>query len=66
MLAFWILYVPRMHTYTTYVVEMQQYIDISAYRDTLGSDTVSIHIYVGRINISNTRGQQPSKIAHKI
>ena len=28
-----------MHT-----LEMQQYIDISSYRDTLGSDTVSIHI----------------------
>ena len=26
------------------VLEMQQYIDISPYRDTLGSDTVSIHI----------------------
>ena len=25
-------------------LEMQQYIDISSYRDTLGSDTVSIHI----------------------
>ena len=25
------------------VLEMQQYIDISSYRDTLGSDTVSIH-----------------------
>ena len=25
-------------------VEMQRYIDISSYRDTLGSDTVSIHI----------------------
>ena len=28
----------------TYILEMQQYIDISPYRDTLGSDTVSIHI----------------------
>ena len=27
-----------------YVLEMQQYIDISPYRDSLGSDTVSIHI----------------------
>ena len=27
-----------------YILEMQQYIDISSYRDTLGSDTVSIHI----------------------
>ena len=27
-----------------YVLEMQQYIDISPYRDTLGGDTVSIHI----------------------
>ena len=27
-----------------YVLEMQQYIDVSTYRDTLGSDTVSIHI----------------------
>ena len=26
------------------VLEMQQYIDISSYHDTLGSDTVSIHI----------------------
>ena len=25
-------------------LEMQQYIDISPYRDSLGSDTVSIHI----------------------
>ena len=25
-------------------IEMQRYIDISPYRDTLGSDTVSIHI----------------------
>ena len=25
-------------------IEMQQYIDISPYHDTLGSDTVSIHI----------------------
>ena len=29
-------------------VEMQQYIDISPYRDTLGSDTVSIHIKLYR------------------
>ena len=28
--------------------EMQQYIDISPYRDTLGSDTVSIHIKLYR------------------
>ena len=28
-----------------YILEMQQYINISSYRDTLGSDTVSIHIY---------------------
>ena len=28
----------------TYVLEMQQYIDILPYRDTLGGDTVSIHI----------------------
>ena len=27
-----------------YEVEMQQYIDISPYHDTLGDDTVSIHI----------------------
>ena len=27
-----------------YVLEMQQYINISPYRDTLGGDTVSIHI----------------------
>ena len=26
------------------LLEMQQYIDISPYRDTLGGDTVSIHI----------------------
>ena len=26
------------------ILEMQQYIDILSYRDTLGSDTVSIHI----------------------
>ena len=35
------------HVYTyihVYIIEMQQYIDISPYRDTLGSDTVSIHI----------------------
>ena len=31
---------------------MQQYIDISPYRDTLGSDTVSIHI-LSCIDISN-------------
>ena len=30
--------------YSIRVLEMQQYIDISSYRDTLGSDTVSIHI----------------------
>ena len=29
---------------TLYIVEMQQYIDISPYRDTLGSHTVLIHI----------------------
>ena len=29
---------------TCYILEMQRYIDISSYRDTLGSDTVSIHI----------------------
>ena len=28
------------------VLEIQRYIDISSYRDTLGSDTVSIHIKV--------------------
>ena len=27
-----------------HVLEMQRYIDILPYRDTLGSDTVSIHI----------------------
>ena len=27
-----------------YILEMQQFIDISSYHDTLGSDTVSIHI----------------------
>ena len=26
------------------LLEMQRYIDMSSYRDTLGSDTVSIHI----------------------
>ena len=30
------------------LIEMQQYIDISPYHDTLGSDTVSIHMYLGR------------------
>ena len=29
---------------TTNLLEMQRYIDISSYRDILGSDTVSIHI----------------------
>ena len=36
-----------LHVYSNkhvYTVEMQQYIDISPYRDTLGGDTVSIHI----------------------
>ena len=32
------------HTHNTHPLEMQQYIDISSYCDTLGSDTVSIHI----------------------
>ena len=31
------------HTHVC-VLEMQQYINISPYRDTLGGDTVSIHI----------------------
>ena len=30
--------------YSDNTSEMQQYIDISPYRDTLGGDTVSIHI----------------------
>ena len=34
----------RTYVLRTYVLEMQQYIDISPYCDTLGSDTVSIHI----------------------
>ena len=34
------------HYLRMYVLEMQQYIDISPYCDTLGSDTVSMHIYV--------------------
>ena len=51
-----------MHMYCTYifckllyhyVLEMQQYIDISPYRDTLGSDTILIYIYVGHIDLSN-------------
>ena len=33
------------------VLEMQQCIDISPYRDTLGGDTVSIHSYVSCIDI---------------
>ena len=35
------------------ILEMQRYIDILSYCDTtlLGSDTVLIHIYIGRINI---------------
>ena len=33
---------------TLYRVEMQQYIDISPYRDALNSDTVSIHIKLYR------------------
>ena len=32
------------YSIATWEVEMQRYIDISSYRDTLGSDTVSIHI----------------------
>ena len=28
-----------------YMLEMQQYIDISPYRDTLGGDTVSIYTF---------------------
>ena len=31
-------------TSMTHPLEMQQYIDLSSYHDTLGNDTVSIHI----------------------
>ena len=34
----------RINYYLPSVLEMQQYIDISPYHDTLGGDTVSIHI----------------------
>ena len=36
-----------------FILEMQQYIDILPYCDILGSDTVSIYIYIGYIDISN-------------
>ena len=36
-----------------YLLEMQRYIDISSYCDTLGSDTVSIYTHLGCIDISN-------------
>ena len=34
-----------LHQEIHYILEMQRYINISSYRDTLGSDTVSIHIW---------------------
>ena len=41
--------------YCTCTIQMQRYIDILSYHDTLGSDTVLIdtHLPVGRIDISN-------------
>ena len=42
------------HQYVhSYVLKMQQYISISPYRDTLGSDTVLIATYLSHINILN-------------
>ena len=38
---------------SVWVLDMQQYIDILPYCDALGSDTVSIYIHLGRIDISN-------------
>ena len=38
-----LFYVTVFHFFAC-ILKMQQYIDISPYRDTLGDDTVSIHI----------------------
>ena len=41
----------KLYMYCTYTIEMQRYIDILSYHDTLGSDTVLIDTHLGRIYV---------------